>query len=470
MADRYPLVVGSGVVQEIAASDNLKLESSGIVGVTTINGVVFGDSGSSAIGLTDDLKNISIGSTFTATGVTTNNINIGNGNFVGFSSGIGNIAIGHSCLASFSDGGSYNIAIGHGALTYARHGLVNIAIGLSALHHNQTGGQNIAVGNNACRETTSGVNNMAFGVEALRLNTTGSYNSAYGVNTLERCETGSQNSAFGNNAGGANIDGDENVFAGNSAAGLCTSVGYSVIVGHQAGYGRTAGAASYSVLIGWRAGFGGFSGIATGSSNHAVGHQSLYNVNGGADNTALGKNTLYSLTSGSNNTAIGVQAGYGPAGVGSCTTGSNNTFIGNNAVDTAGGATASNTIVLGNSSITTLRCQTQTISALSDARDKKDIQDLPVGLEFINDLRPVRFTWDQRDGGRVDLPDSGFIAQESLEVVESHDVDWLGLVDHQNPEHYEMSYGKLIPILVKAVQELSAENASLKARLDAAGF
>jgi len=267
---------------------------------------------------------------------------------------------------------------------------------------------------------------------------------------------------MGNGVAMANIDGTENVIVGRSAAGLTTSISYSVIIGDQAGYGRTAGAASYSVLIGWRAGFGGFGGTATGSSNHAVGHQALYNVDGGDDNTVVGKYGLYSLTTGDNNTAIGVQAGYGPAGVGSCTTGSNNTFIGNNAVDTAGGATASNTIVLGNSSITTLRCNTGTISALSDERDKKNIEDIPLGLDFVSELRPVKFDWNQRDGGRVDLPDSGFIAQESLEVVEKYSAEWFGLVDNQNPDHFEMSAGKLIPVLVKAIQELKAEVDALK--------
>jgi hypothetical protein len=165
------------------------------------------------------------------------------------------------------------------------------------------------------------------------------------------------------------------------------------------------------------------------------------------------------VTIGTNNTAIGYNAGN------ATTTGTNNTFVGNGAVDTTGGATASNTIVLGNSSVTTLRCQTATISALSDERDKTDIQDLPIGLDFINDLRSVRFTWNQRDGGRVGLPDSGFIAQQSLEVVEQHNARWLGLVEDQNPDQFSMTPGKLIPVLVKAVQELSAQVEALKAEV-----
>jgi len=57
--------------------------------------------------------------------------------------------------------------------------------------------------------------------------------------------------------------------------------------------------------------------------------------------------------------------------------------------------------------------------------------------------------------------DFGFIAQE----VQVYDNDTLRLVYEENPDKLEMSYGKLVPILVKAVQELSAEIESLKAQL-----
>jgi len=112
-----------------------------------------------------------------------------------------------------------------------------------------------------------------------------------------------------------------------------------------------------------------------------------------------------------------------------------------------------------------LRCQTQTITSLSDARDKSNIEEIPVGIDFIKDLRPVKFTWNQRDGMRVGLTDAGFIAQESLDVVNRHNADWIGLVDHQNPDQIGMSYGKLIPVLVKAIQQLSAKVDSLEAQL-----
>jgi hypothetical protein len=67
---------------------------------------------------------------------------------------------------------------------------------------------------------------------------------------------------------------------------------------------------------------------------------------------------------------------------------------------------------LGDAGINSLRCQVTTISSLSDQRDKTDIVDTGYGLDLINKLRPVEFTWDTRDGTITDKPDLGFIAQE----------------------------------------------------------
>jgi hypothetical protein len=127
----------------------------------------------------------------------------------------------------------------------------------------------------------------------------------------------------------------------------------------------------------------------------------------------------------------------------------------------------SNQIVLGNSSVATLRCQVQTITALSDERDKKDILDLGYGLNLINKVRPVSFTWDTRDGAITDKPDIGFIAQELAEVEDSFgEKERLFLTLRDNPDRLEATPGRLLPILVKAVQELSQKVQDLEAKLD----
>ena len=56
----------------------------------------------------------------------------------------------------------------------------------------------------------------------------------------------------------------------------------------------------------------------------------------------------------------------------------------------------------------------------------------------------------------------GFIAQELDEVIGDKN-EYMHLVDKINPNKLEASYSRLIPILTKAIQELSAEVNSLKA-------
>tara|TARA_R110000822_G_scaffold105926_2_gene233889 strand:- start:1302 stop:1712 length:411 start_codon:yes stop_codon:yes gene_type:complete len=126
-------------------------------------------------------------------------------------------------------------------------------------------------------------------------------------------------------------------------------------------------------------------------------------------------------------------------------------------------ATANNEFTLGGSYVSALRCQVQTISSLSDRRDKKDIEELPLGVDFINTLKPVKFTWNMRDGAKVGQQEAGFIAQDLDEAqIDAGAEDYLSLVLKNNPEKLEASYGKLVPVLVKAVQELSAEISNLK--------
>ena len=95
---------------------------------------------------------------------------------------------------------------------------------------------------------------------------------------------------------------------------------------------------------------------------------------------------------------------------------------------------------------------------MSDKRDKKDILDSTYGLNIINQLKPVTFTWDTRDGAKKDILDLGFIAQDLQDV----DDEYLKLVVSTNPEKLQATQGRLIPVLVKAIQELKAEIELLK--------
>lgn len=214
----------------------------------------------------------------------------------------------------------------------------------------------------------------------------------------------------------------------------------------------------------------------------AFGYRALYNFgNTSNDMTLAGSTTSIgyasgtSFTSGTNCTFIGFSAGsnYNP------TFGTNVTCLGAQAQ--ASSNTATNEITLGNTSISVLRCAVTSITSLSDERDKKDITDLEYGLDFIESLQPKQFTWDNRpetqkvsdldENGNIKevekeiesankgKKDFGFIAQD----VQPLDNDVLRLVYDENPDKLEMSYGKLVPILVKAVKELSEKVKALEA-------
>jgi hypothetical protein len=184
---------------------------------------------------------------------------------------------------------------------------------------------------------------------------------------------------------------------------------------------------------------------------------SSFTSNTGYSNTALGLNALNVNTTGNNNTALGYEEGN------TITTGSNNMCLGYNAQ--ASSDTVSDEITLGNSSITKLRCAAS-LTSLSDARDKKNINPLPVGLDFISDLNPVEFDWNMRDGGKVNIHEFGFIAQELKANQEKLGITVPNLVYDSNPDRLEASYGTLIPIMVKAIKELKSENNTFKSEIE----
>ena len=205
-----------------------------------------------------------------------------------------------------------------------------------------------------------------------------------------------------------------------------------------------------------------FDQLTSGSLNVCLGHNAGNIITTGSSNTFLGSNTAATITTGSTNTFIGVNTDGIAAGT-------NQTSLGNDAT-----CNAANQITLGNSSVTALRCADTTIASLSDQRDKTDIVDSSYGLDFVRTLRPVQFKWQRRDLVAGDSTSShngktrvGFIAQELQAAMPANENDVLDLVYDVNPERIEAKYGNLIPILTKAVQDLSAANDVLVARVAA---
>ena len=329
---------------------------------------------------------------------------------------------------------------------------------------------NLVAGTNAGEDLASGgTYNIFIGEDAGKETTTGDYNIGIGRNACEDATTKHRNVGIGDGALRANTGGTDSVAIGEQAAGNktvvynCVSVGAgsmkkygshftwgAVAIGNGAMQSQDGG---YSTAVGYRALKGNNS---SAESNVAIGAETLPDITSGSKNVAVGRDAGNNCSSGIENIYIGYNAGNDAH-----TTGDNCILIGKDAA--ASTSSVDNEITLGNSSSATLRCNTQTISSLSDARDKTDINQLELGLDFIDSLKPVKFKWQTRDGNSKDGSyEAGFIAQDFQKLQKDNNADYLGLVMDKNPERLEASYGKLVPILVKAIQELKQEIMELK--------
>jgi hypothetical protein len=404
--------------------------------------------------------------------VTTDNICIGNSSMTALNGGYFNLCIGNSSGAALTIG-YQNLCIGNNAGRSLTTGNDNTFVGYYAGSKVMSAAyRNVAVGSNVLAGVSGNFtgNNNTFINSAQHANiTTASDNFIAGQRTGTQITTGTQNILIGSDAGYSMTDGNYNIgIGGYQALSGCISGNYNVGIGYQAG---SLNPGSNNICIGAYSGvFLNYVGTTTASQNVFIGYNAGYGgilsstfQNRSTNCVAIGTNAGYGLTTGSNNTFIGTVSQTGSV---LTTTGSNVTTLGYLAAPTT--ATVSNQITLGNSSVATLRCQQTAITALSDARDKINIIDLPVGLDFINKVRPVKFTWAMREknfdenGDEIINPhngidNAGFIAQELDEVETSENVDFLHLVLKDNPDKLEASYGKLLPVMVKAIQELSSK-------------
>jgi hypothetical protein len=101
-----------------------------------------------------------------------------------------------------------------------------------------------------------------------------------------------------------------------------------------------------------------------------------------------------------------------------------------------------------------------TISAISDARLKENVQDIDVGLAAILSLKPRKFDWKAGKGKDI-KGDRGFIAQEFEQVFPQLVDEWKDNAP-EGEAPYKSVRQDLIPVLVKAIQELAAEVNALK--------
>ena len=99
----------------------------------------------------------------------------------------------------------------------------------------------------------------------------------------------------------------------------------------------------------------------------------------------------------------------------------------------------------------------------SDRNQKNTIIESDLGLDFVNKLKPVSYKWNEDDG----KTHYGLIAQEVEETLLDIDktVSDFGAVSKEDDSPMGLSYNEFISPLVKAIQELTAKNDALEARI-----
>lgn len=394
--------------------------------------------------------------------------NTGLGSYTLFAntSGRGNVAVGGGGSSAVPDGaalranttGNYNIAVGLEALTSNTTGNENIAVGWGSMYGNQTGSNNIAIGEYALGDPVNPNGVIAIGNNAICCGSGGTYNIAIGEGAMIDLSTGMRNIAIGQETifGGnpsdtiaigyqalesASSTGPFNVGIGTRALEVTGAGGRNVGLGAHTLRANTTGARNIAIGGGDDAATADGAAMrlnTTGGDNVAVGVAALRSNTTGINNTAVGSTAGSIITTGNSNTAVGFNAGPS-AGNGGVT---NTTAIGNGAV-----VSANNTIRIGNSSVTAITGQVD-FTFPSDRRDKHDIENSDLGLNFVNSLRPVSY---RLNGGSGRL-DYGFIAQEIEESLAGRDTN---MITRQNDERgsYLFRSSDLLAPIVKSVQE-----------------
>jgi len=408
-----------------------------------------------------------------------------------------NTAVGVNALASNTTG-SNNVSVGANALDANTTGIQNTAIGSGAIGSATTADSNTAVGYLALRDSTTGAENSALGVAALLSNTTGANNTALGRSALLSNTTASNNTAVGYQALTANTTATGNTAVGYQAGDSITTGEYNTVLGFGAGRDLTTGTLNTFVGVGFTSPSGSL--VTTGSKNTILG-----GYNGNQDGLDIRTASNYIVLSDGDgnpraywnnhgafvNVISGSTAeGFGTSPVSQFVNGNSNSYtlvVGNDAASPASqyvqdirfiGSTPNNTNArfLACTDATNEKAailstggflsRNNSYGTYSDIKLKENIVDATPKLDDVLNLQVRNFNFKSDP----DEKQIGFIAQEFEQVFpsmveESQDRDQDGNVLDTTTKSIKTSV--LVPILVKAIQELSAQVTALQAEVNA---
>jgi hypothetical protein len=388
--------------------------------------------------------------------------------------------------------GTNNVFAGAGAGA-VNSGTDNTFVGFKAGNANTTNinfpaNENSFFGSNAGLSNTTGIRNAFFGASAGRLNTTGNDNSIFGdrAGVLNNGSanaifgtgagfdntSGSINSFFGRNAGNQNSTGSNNSFFGGLAGNNNTTGSNNSFFGDNAGLSNTA--EDNNTFIGANA--NGFAGIvnataiganASVTQSNSLVLGSINGVNGATSNTNVGIGTttpeqLLSVAGGlvvdqtnQNTGTINSGLTFGHAsgeGIASNRNGGVNQFgldfytLFNKRMSIAQTGEVSISVLPAGSFPLCRNAVNQIGDCASSLRYKKDVAGFSTGLDIVNRLRPISYTWKDHDER-----DLGFAAEE-VAVIEPRLV-----TRNSKGEIQGVKYDRLTAVLVNAIKQQEAQ-------------
>lgn len=276
---------------------------------------------------------------------------------------------------------------------------------------------------------------------------------------------------------------------GSRTAYSATKVNRSVLLGRDAG--QNAKQFETSVILGWTA----HTGPGNVTRSVIIGANSGPKTSGGTSSSDVFVGASAGKGVGKGNSVNCTAIGTGAMSEFDSFDSETNKIQNSIALGAWSKVTGSNQCQLGTSGVTTYAYGS--VQNRSDERDKADIRDTVLGLEFIKALRPVDFRWDYRDDyvevedtGEVDADGAplplkvvryekdgsrkrkrfhhGLIAQEVKSVMDDLGVDFGGYQDHKingGADVLTIGYAELVAPLIKAVQELAKKNENLEMRI-----
>jgi len=286
---------------------------------------------------------------------------------------------------------------------------------------------NTALGNGALASSTSGLNNTAVGETALYSNTTASNNTAVGYQAGYSGTTAGSNTFLGYRAGYAVVTGDQSTFLGYNA-GTATTGTENLFIGASTGLNNTTG--SYNTYVGRGISTAAGYLMTTGSKNTILGG---FSGNQGGLDIRIENNNIV-LSDGD-----GTPRGYYRDGVSS--------WYLPPVYNTTSGLGAN--IVI--------QTDGQLQRSTSSLKYKKNVQDAVHGLAEVLRLRAV--TYNSKNENEMQTY-GGLIAEE---VHDAGLTEFVQYAPDGTPD--TLSYGNMVSLCIKAIQELKSELDSVKAEL-----